>query len=849
LEEPETTGQQEVRSLLAGGTSLGGTPVVVFVLSVVTWICTANEIVVNNTADSGTGTLRWALQTARSGDVITFDDAVFPPRNPATIYLKTDLPWIEQGNLTIDASSAGVILDGSHVHDDWIAGLRIESPGNVIWGLQIRNFRDLGIDLVGGASNNTIGGDRSIGSGLLGQGNLISSNGAGIICGGTSGNVITGNIIGTNTAGEEDWGNRTYGIWLEHGASHNVIGPDNIIAYNGFYGVRTTEEATVANTITRNSIYSNGGDGIRLEGGGDKALESPLVLSFDLASGGVSGITCANCKVEIFSDEGGEGREYEGKTTADSSGAFIFAARQPLLGPHLTATATDNRGSTSAFSIYTVGDTRVGTSLQKGTNLPIERFRARKSHELADNRLGTQMPSYRWEDVGAAEWNVEIISNLGLKWNRFSFDPLDPWREAPSEELGISIRKVTVGQEHLVAGLRQNGIQICYVLEYWDESMLRGAQEEGTSYSRFRTEDEVQQYIDYVRYLVHTLRGQVAYYGILNEPDVQCAWSWVRLDDYIHLVESTIPVIREEDPAAKIVIGATSNSVYDRPREYLFGILSSSAVGDADAISFHPMYGASPAYALYRDYYYSYPTFVEEVRRVAASHGYQGELIAEEMDWRTALNVTPDESWIYSDVTAAKYYARGMIINLGMDLRVGVAGDDLFQIAPVVAVTSNTCTIMAGHEAIDMPVDIDIDYEPAAYCAFRYPNGDRMLAVWTDGVAQDNDPGVPAVITFPGLTAATVTGIDVLHGFEQELVFEADGEDTIIRNLLVKDYPIFIRLGDVTMGPDYEETIGDGFHQLGEPGAGTVTDRDGDGVPNDEDLCPDWPGSTEASGC
>jgi len=160
---------------------------------------------------------------------------------------------------------------------------------------------------------------------------------------------------------------------------------------------------------------------------------------------------------------------------------------------------------------------------------------------------------------------------------------------------------------------------------------------------------------------------------------------------------------------------------------------------------------------------------------------------------------------------------------------------------------------MAGHEAIDMPTEIDIEYEgPVAYCTFRYPNGDRMLAVWTDAIAQDEDPGVPATITFPGLATGTVTGIDVLHGFEQELVFETDGENTIVRDLLVKDYPILIRLSDVTFGPGYVETVGDGFHRLGDVNdvpSSAGSDRDGDGVPDEEDFCPDWPGSPETSGC
>jgi len=31
--------------------------------------------------------------------------------------------------------------------------------------------------------------------------------------------------------------------------------------------------------------------------------------------------------------------------------------------------------------------------------------------------------------------------------------------------------------------------------------------------------------------------------------------------------------------------------------------------------------------------------------------------------------------------------------------------------------------------------------------------------------------------------------------------------------------------------------------------SGGGSDRDGDGVPDNEDYCPDWPGSKEANGC
>jgi len=54
--------------------------------------------------------------------------------------------------------------------------------------------------------------------------------------------------------------------------------------------------------------------------------------------------------VEIFSDAEDEGRIYEGNTVANSSGAFIFDKGGSLVGPYVTATATDSEGNTSEFS-------------------------------------------------------------------------------------------------------------------------------------------------------------------------------------------------------------------------------------------------------------------------------------------------------------------------------------------------------------------------------------------------------------------------------------------------------------------------------------------------------------------
>src|SRR3974390_1075088 len=72
-------------------------------------------ITVTRSADGGPGTLRQALLDAQPYDTITFDPAVFPANAPATIVLSSGLPELTQGYLTIDASNAGVILNGSNI--------------------------------------------------------------------------------------------------------------------------------------------------------------------------------------------------------------------------------------------------------------------------------------------------------------------------------------------------------------------------------------------------------------------------------------------------------------------------------------------------------------------------------------------------------------------------------------------------------------------------------------------------------------------------------------------------------------------------------------------------------------
>lgn len=257
---------------------------------------------VNTTADSGSGSLREALAGAGANARIEFDPSVFPPDNPGTIMVLTELPSIEVDGLTIDAVGRGVILDGSNA-PSLTDGLTIEDTTNgvTIQGLQVLRFPKDGIVLKYGVSNALIGGDR-----LAGEGNVISGNGESgisLIGVGTSSNVIAGNIVGADNAGMASMPNDGDGIAIKVGASHNTIGGvlsgyGNLVSGNKGHGIWVVGNGTDHNVILGNligtdltgvGVMGNDGSGVVIEGGPDDTLvggDTPQARNVIAGNGG-----------------------------------------------------------------------------------------------------------------------------------------------------------------------------------------------------------------------------------------------------------------------------------------------------------------------------------------------------------------------------------------------------------------------------------------------------------------------------------------------------------------------------------------------------------------------------------
>lgn len=334
-------------------------------------------LTVTSAADSGSGTLRWCLESAVKGDTIIFDISEFPPNNPTTIFLDSGLKPIAQGNITLDASNAGVVIDGSKLSGNEGA-FTIISDGNVLKGLFIKGFSTSAlmsvITIIDGAKYNVIGGDRTRGSGPIGEGNIISGNkGIGIDINGvgTINNRIIGNYIGVDYSGKNALGNQGGGIRIA-GASYNQIGgmapgEGNIISANGLAGIGLIGREVNGNSVIGNYIgtdvsgtigLGNGGNGITIECGAFNNLIQNNVISGNARGG-----------LHIF-DWGGSYNTVIGNLIGtDASGTFSIGNREFGVSVGYMGASFNRIGGVTLAERNIISGNNLGISLEGPRNI------------------------------------------------------------------------------------------------------------------------------------------------------------------------------------------------------------------------------------------------------------------------------------------------------------------------------------------------------------------------------------------------------------------------------------------------------------------------------------------------
>lgn len=119
-----------------------------------------------------------------------------------------------------------------------------------------------------------------------------------------------------------------------------------------------------------------------------------------------------------------------------------------------------------------------------------------------------------------------------------------------------------------------------------DTLLILGNENQFYGNAKPRDEASREGYLRYVRYVVRSFKGQVAFYEVWNEWDSENATDKDFSDDYLTLVRAAAKVIREEDPQARVLAGAvTLKGIRQGFAERIAG---GGVLDVVDGISLHP---------------------------------------------------------------------------------------------------------------------------------------------------------------------------------------------------------------------------------------------------------------------
>jgi hypothetical protein len=243
-----------------------------------------------------------------------------------------------------------------------------------------------GIEIFGGAQNNTIGGTTA------GARNVISGNsfdGVSLLEAGTNGNLVQGNYIGLKADGTAALPNNAAGVTIVGGAQNNTIGSGtsaggrNVISGNSAQGIAITDAGTNLNKVQGNIIGLNPT--------GTMAFPNQFegIAIFGSASSNTIGGTTA-ASPNIISGNVGSGISISG------TGTTLNKVQHNLIGTNLTGTAAfPNNVGIGIFGAAT-SNTIGGSTASTGNVISGNNFQGvtisntgTKSNTVADNFIGT----------------------------------------------------------------------------------------------------------------------------------------------------------------------------------------------------------------------------------------------------------------------------------------------------------------------------------------------------------------------------------------------------------------------------------------------------------------------------
>jgi hypothetical protein len=425
-----------------------------------------------------------------------------------------------------------------------------------------------------------------------------------------------------------------------------------------------------------------------------------------------------------------------------------------------------------------------------------------------------------------------LFTDLGLKWARVGYhdDPINwHWVEKEKGKLAVDPEA-----DAAITYLVERGVDIVLALGfgnrlYTQEDPSRRLPQLWEWYYENPappvTPVALAAWGRYVRFMCRQFRDRVKVFEIWNEWNIPVYWGAAPdLDHYLALARIAIPIIREECPEAQVMLGSVAGfcsgmarqgaeALRQQPGPRLFLGAVQALARDVDLIGWHPFYQTDSEAPAVREYVADIRAF----RLWCEAQGFHGGYLASEYNWGANYPLPAKPHWwgacVCSELQKAKYVARLSVLHTALGigsffcevwgnplypldlslLRRAFNADPITPLQPQAAyyVMRNLATALDGyqpacfeHAETGVPADLEGH-------AMARP-GELALALWLPGPAVDDCAGTPADLRVLG-TFARVSAYDCLTGLEQDLLNEVVNGSTLVRGLIVKDYPMLVR--------------------------------------------------------
>ena len=275
-------------------------------------------------------------------------------------------------NVISGNTATGILINGVGTSNNTVSRALIGTDAN--GSASLPNGQH-GVEIVNGATGNTVGGDS-------GAGNVISGNawnGVNVLGAATSRNVIRGNIIGLDLTGSVVLGNGQFGVAIAQGANGNTIGDPtggNVMSGNGLGGVRIVDDGTNNNLVQSNIIgldatgtlaRPNLGDGVVLDTAG-------VATGNRIGGVGFTNVISGNTSVGVRILNGMTGTlvvaNLIGRNAANSAGVpngaggvRIQDSRNNTIGGVVASDGNVIAGNGGSDGVAVVGDTATGNAI------------------------------------------------------------------------------------------------------------------------------------------------------------------------------------------------------------------------------------------------------------------------------------------------------------------------------------------------------------------------------------------------------------------------------------------------------------------------------------------------------